>query len=64
MTLQDAIDHYGSQAALARALNREPAAITNWKARGGVIPLDVQYRLQVITEGRLKADQPDTKPAA
>lgn len=64
MTLQDAVDHFGSQTALAAALNREPAAISNWKARGGVIPLDVQYRIQVITNGLLKADQPDSKPAA
>lgn len=63
MTLQEAIDHYKTQAALARALGKEPAAITNWKARGGAIPLDVQYRLQVITKGRLKADAPEPKSA-
>lgn len=63
MTLQDAIDHFGSQVELAAAIKREPAAISNWKARGGVIPEDVQYRIQVVTNGALKADQPD-QPAA
>lgn len=63
MTLQEAIDHFGNQAKLASAIGRTPAAITNWKERGGVIPLDAQYRIQVLTKGRLKADAAEPKTA-
>jgi hypothetical protein len=64
MTLQEAINYFGTQAALAKAIGRGPAAITNWKARGGAIPQDVQFRIQVITKGKLKADPASGQPAA
>ena len=64
MTIDDAIKHYGTPGKLAAAINVNPAAISNWKRRGNVIPASTQYQLQVLTKGRLKADQPDSKPAA
>lgn len=64
MTIDQAIAHFGSQAALAEKIGRTPEAISMWKVRGGVIPIDVQYRIQVLTKNKLKADSPSEKPAA
>jgi hypothetical protein len=64
MTLEEAIKHFGSQAALAEAIGKTSAAISMWKARGGVIPIDRQYQIQVASKGRLKADAQSTTPAA
>ena len=64
MTIDEAINHFGSQPELAKALGIEQAAISNWKRRGGVVPTGVQFRLQVMTKGKLKADQPEPKTAA
>lgn len=64
MTLQEALDYYGgSKSKLAEAIGRTPATVTNWIARGGVIPEASQYRLQRATKGRLKADIPESKTA-
>jgi DNA-binding transcriptional regulator YdaS (Cro superfamily) len=55
MTKEQAIRHYGTQAALARALGIHRAAINGW---GEQIPLGRQYQLEVLTQGVLKADRP------
>ena len=52
MTKQHAIDYYGSQAALARALGIHRAAVHAWEE----IPLGRQYQIEVLTGGELKAD--------
>lgn len=54
MTKQQAITHYGSQAALARALGVHRAAINGW---GETIPIGRQFQLEVLTAGLLKADR-------
>jgi DNA-binding transcriptional regulator YdaS (Cro superfamily) len=54
MTKQQAITHYGTQAALARALGVNRAAINGW---GDAIPLGRQFQLEVLTGGVLKADR-------
>jgi transcriptional repressor of cell division inhibition gene dicB len=63
MTIDDAVNHFGSNDALAKKLGITTAAISMWRARGGAIPLGVQYRIQVLTKGRLKADQPSSQSA-
>ena len=63
MTIDEAVAHFGSQRELADKLGRTPEAISMWRARGNVIPRDVQFRIQVLTRGKLKAD-PIDKPAA
>lgn len=52
MKTADAIRHFGTQAALARALGVSKQAVAQW---GEVVPDGRAYQLQVITGGKLKA---------
>lgn len=58
MTTQDAIDHFGSKIAIARALGIWHTTISSW---GVYPPLGRQYELQVVTDGKLKATKPTEK---
>jgi hypothetical protein len=62
MKTQDAIDHYGSIAKLAKALDVDRSAVLHWK---GSVPLLRQYQLEVLTKGALVAnkDKPQKKAA-
>ena len=53
MLTATAIEHYGTQAALARALNVTRSAINQW---GEIVPQGAAYKLQALTEGVLKVD--------
>ena len=53
MKKKDAIDHFGSVAALADALKITPEAIYQW---GEDVPSGREYQIQVITNGDLKAN--------
>lgn len=55
MTLQQAIKHYKNREALAAALHVRPATIVQWHYRDA-IPREQQLALQIITNGKLKAD--------
>ncbi len=57
MTPRDVIEYYGSQRAVGAAIGRTQQAISLWVMRGEV-PADVQYRIEVITDGKLRADRP------
>ena len=52
MTLKQVLKHFKSKADIARALNIQPQALTNWNKH---IPMRRQYELERITEGKLKA---------
>ena len=52
MNIQTAIDHFGSREALAAALGVGRTATYWW---GDTIPENYQYKLQVITDGKLVA---------
>ena len=56
MTVDDLRNHYGvkSDAELARKLKHTRGAICKWRHRG--IPLDTQARLQILTNGEVKAN--------
>lgn len=54
MTKQQAIQHYGSVAALAAALNVRVQAVYQWKS----IPMLRQYELERATDGVLVAGDP------
>lgn len=56
MTLEQAIKHYGSRAALAAVLKVKVTAVIQWKYRNG-IPKDKQMVLQLKTRNKLKADK-------
>ncbi len=50
----DAIKHFGSAAALARALGIKPPSISEWSEYP---PYARQFQIQVVTSGRLKAEK-------
>ncbi len=67
MNIQDLINHFGSQAAIARALGTSDQVVSAWKAKNR-IPIGRQYEIQILTAGKLRAVAPqDTErqqPAA
>ena len=62
MTYDQLIEHYGSQAAAARALGLQPPSVYEWKEKGIPLPRQAQYELD--TAGVLKADRPAQREAA
>lgn len=54
MTIEEAIQHFGNQSKLARALNIHRQSITQW-IKQGCVPTAHQLTLQHLTGGRLKA---------
>lgn len=54
MKTADAIRHFGTQSALAKALGISKQAIAQWGER---VPEGRAYQLQVITGGQLSAKQ-------
>lgn len=54
MRTEQAIQFYGSKAALARALNIRQPSIYSW---GDLVPLGRAYELQDLTQGALKVDR-------
>lgn len=55
MSYEELIQHYGSQAAAARALGLKPPSVSEWKDKGVPIPRQAQYEL--LTKGRLRAER-------
>ncbi|PTS80436.1 Cro/Cl family transcriptional regulator [Aeromonas sp. HMWF036] len=57
MKKEDAINYFGSAAELARSLNISEPAVSRW---GDTIPKGRAYQIEVLTGGKLKADQHHT----
>ena len=55
MKTQDAIDYYGNQVELAKALGVTKQAITQWKETG-ILPIGRAYQMQVVTGGDMEVD--------
>jgi hypothetical protein len=53
MRTTDAINHFGSQVELAKALEITEGAVSQW---GDHPPVLRQYQIQALTKGKLKAD--------
>jgi len=53
MRKDEAIKHFGTAAALARALDISPASVSEW---GEMVPEGRAYQLQVLTAGALRVD--------
>lgn len=53
VTYDDLIKHFGSQAAVARALNLQQPSVWEWKKKG--IPGKRQMQVERLTDGALKA---------
>lgn len=54
MTHQDLVDHFGNASKAAKAVGYSRQAVSQWKERG--IPFEAQFRIQMKTKGRLRAD--------
>lgn len=54
MTYKQALKHYKTQSAMARALNVDRQVVHNWAKRG--ISEAGQLRIQIDTAGKLMAD--------
>lgn len=52
----------GTQVRAAQALGVTQGAISQWVVAGRV-PLTRQYQVEVLTEGALRAERPDTNAA-
>ena len=54
MTYDDLVEKYGNASKAADKLGFSRQALSDWK-KGG-IPFESQYRIQIKTRGRLRAD--------
>jgi len=61
MTYDDLIAHYGTPAAAAAARGIDRQRVHGWKKRDR-IPTDDQIEYELVTEGALKADLPQSAP--
>jgi hypothetical protein len=57
MKYKDLIKHFGTEADAARAINENRQTVNRWKR---LIPIDKQINIEVITQGELKADLPES----
>lgn len=55
MKYEEVLDHFGSQQATADALGIKQPSVAAWKESG--IPEPRQFQIEVITDGKLKADR-------
>ena len=55
INIQIAIDYFGSQAALAKALGVNSMAVTQWKKRG--LPIIRALQIERCTKGSIKAEE-------
>lgn len=53
MLKETVIKHFGSAAAVGRAIGRAPSAVTDWP---DIIPEGMAYKIQVITGGLLRVE--------
>ena len=56
MTYNELVKHYGTCADAARDLSLPRQTVHQWKKKG--IPFEQQWRIQLQTNGRLKAEFP------
>lgn len=60
MRTKSAVDYFGTKAAIADALGIKKSAVSQW---GPNVPKGRAYQIEVLTGGKLKAEQPHATPA-
>lgn len=55
MKFSEALQHFGTQANMARALDTTDKVVWAWKDKDR-IPIGRQFQIQIITGGKLRAD--------
>lgn len=56
MTLRQVLKYFGSRSLTAHALGISSQAVSQWHANG-CVPIGMQYRLEIETAGKLKANR-------
>jgi len=51
MKTSEAVDHFGSKAAVARAIGRDKSRVTRW---GDIVPLNHALTLEKISRGKVE----------
>lgn len=54
MKTQDALAHFGTQAAIRKAIGISSAAVANW---GDVVPLESAMAIEIASGGAVKVDR-------
>lgn len=54
MLTQDAVQYFGNQSSIARALDISAAAVSKW---GEIVPLESALALEILTARRLRCDR-------
>jgi DNA-binding transcriptional regulator YdaS (Cro superfamily) len=62
MSPKEALDHFKTQAEIARVLGVKPPSVSEWFDLG-VFPEGRQYQLELATKGKLRADLPANRQA-
>lgn len=55
MKAKEVFDYFGSQANTARALGIAQPSVSRW-AKNNAVPVLMQYKIQVLTKNKLKAE--------
>lgn len=55
MTYEELVNHFGKPIEVSRKLNITPQAVCIWKDSG--VPLIRQFQIEVLTQGKLKAER-------
>ena len=61
MLKEDAVKHFGGVTKLADALGLSKGAVSQW---GVTVPLLRAYQIERLTDGALKAEEPELKQAS
>jgi hypothetical protein len=61
MNFDQVKEHFGSVPAAAKALGMKRQGVYRWDKAG--IPVGAQYRIQVLTGGKLRAEEEEKKAA-
>ena len=56
MSPDEAIQHFGGQSGLAKAVGVTQPTVSGWKT-SGKIPEPRQFHIEVVTKGKLRADR-------
>jgi predicted XRE-type DNA-binding protein len=55
MKAKEVFDYFGSQANTAKALGISQPSVSRW-AKNNAVPELMQYKIQILTKNKLKAD--------
>jgi hypothetical protein len=57
MDAKAVVEHFGGVTATARALDVKPPSVSEWLSTG-IVPELRQFQIEVVTQGKFRADTP------